>query len=253
MLSLPLQAAESVWMKNNRGSIGIGVFFVKEDTDVRFSSDALGGAGTRFSFQDDLGLEEDDDAARLVGHYRFKPRHRINFGYFKLSRDATTVLARDIIFEDKIFNAGTAVKSRLDFTVLKALYTYSFFQNTKMDLGVSTGVHIYQFKSKLESATGGLRRDSDGTAPFPVVGLRFQWRFKPKLGFGASIDYFEIDKKDTEGRVIDILLALEHQTWKNASLGIGYNIVALEAEKKDDNDRFDWDYDGFFLYVRFNF
>ncbi len=254
MLSLPVRAAETgnVWMKNDRASIGIGAFFVEEDTKVRLSSDTL-GTGTRFSFQDDLGLDEDDEAVRLVGHYRFKPRHRINFGYFKISSDATTTVLRDIIFEDEVFTTGTTVNTKLSFAVLKILYTYSFFQNDTIDLGVSTGVNIYEFDSTLEARAVGIKEEGDGTTPFPVFGLRFGWNFKPKLGFGASLDYFEIDEGDVEGQVIDILVGLEHQTWNTAALGIGYNDVSLEAEKKEDRDELDWDYDGFFGYARFSF
>ncbi len=103
MLSLPVGAAETdnVWMKTDRGSIGIGAFFVEEDTEIRVSSDTL-GEGTLISFEDDLGLDEDEEAVRLVGHYRFSPRHRINFGYFKISSDATTTVLRDIIFDDEV-------------------------------------------------------------------------------------------------------------------------------------------------------
>ncbi len=112
MLSLPVRAAETenVWMKKDRASIGAGAFFVEEDTEIRRSSDTR-GTGTRFSFQDDLGLDEDDEAVRLVGHYRFKPRHRINFGYFKLSSNATATILRDIIFDDEVFTTGTAVNT----------------------------------------------------------------------------------------------------------------------------------------------
>jgi hypothetical protein len=254
MLSLPVWAAETenVWMKYNRRSIGVGVFYVEEDTEIRLSSDTL-GTGTRFSFQDDLGLDEDDEAVRLVGHYRFKPRHRINFGYFKLSGDATATVLRDIIFDEEVFATGTAVKTELSFAVIKILYTYSFFQNTKIDLGVSTGVQIYEFDSTLEARSVGIKEEGDGTAPFPVFGLRFGWNFKPKLSLGASLDYFEIDEGDTEGQVIDILVGLEHQTWTNVGLGIGYNDVSVDAEKKEDRDELDWDYNGFFSYARFRF
>ncbi len=43
-LSPTLLAAdeEYVWMKKNRRSIAVGVFFVEEDTEVRLSSDILG-------------------------------------------------------------------------------------------------------------------------------------------------------------------------------------------------------------------
>ncbi len=61
-LSTPLLAAgaENVWMKTDRISIGAGVFFVEESTEVRLSSDAL-GTGTLINFQDDLGLDEDEE------------------------------------------------------------------------------------------------------------------------------------------------------------------------------------------------
>jgi hypothetical protein len=75
----------------------------------------------------------------------------------------------------------------------------------------------------------------------------------PKWGFGASFDYFEIDESDVEGQVIDILIGVEHQTWKNAGLGFGYNDVSIDAEDKEDKDELDWDYDGFFAYVRFSY
>ena len=62
MLSLPVRAAETenFWMKTDRISIGAGVFFVEESTEVRVSSDAL-GTGTLINFQDDLGLDEDEE------------------------------------------------------------------------------------------------------------------------------------------------------------------------------------------------
>lgn len=252
-LSTRLLAADSdAWMKADRVSIGIGTFFVEESTEARLSSDTL-GTGTRFSFQDDLGFDEDEEVVRLVGHYRFKPRHRINFGYFDISSDATTVVSRDIQFEDEIFTAGTTVDSELDLTVANILYTYSFLQNAKLDLGVSAGVNIYEFDSSLTAPSAGIEEDGDDTAPFPVFGVRLRYAFKPKFLFGASFDYFEIDEGDVEGEVIDILIALEHQTWDTAGLGIGYNDVSIEAEDRDEGDEVSWDYDGFFGYARFRF
>ena len=89
-LSTPLLAADgdNYWMKTDRLSIGVGIFFVEEDTEVTLSPS--GGLGTPVDFQDDLGFDEDEEVVRIIGHYRFKPRHRINFGYWDLSRDTTT-------------------------------------------------------------------------------------------------------------------------------------------------------------------
>ncbi|MDH3672372.1 MAG: hypothetical protein OES46_14625 [Gammaproteobacteria bacterium] len=220
-LSPSLLAAddENRWMKNNRRTIGVGVFYVEEDTELRISSDLL-GAGTNVDFQDDLGLDEDDQAIRVAGHYRFKPRHRINFGFFDLSSDATATVSRNIQFDESVFPAGATVNSELGFSYVEILYTYSFFQNDAIDLGVSTGLNIYEFESTLEAPALAIKEEGDGTAPFPVFGVRALWNFGRKLGLGASLDYFEIDEGDVEGQVIDILVALDHQTWTNAGLGL---------------------------------
>ncbi len=254
MLSLPVGAAETdnVWMKTDRGSIAFGAFFVEEETEIRVSSDTL-GEGTLISFEDDLGLDEDEEVVRLGGYYRFKPRHRIEFNYFKISRDGKATILRDIQIDDTIFPAGSKVRTELDFTVFKTAYVYSFYQTPKLELGVSTALTIYEFDSDVLSPLTRTQEDGDGTAPFPTFGLRVKWPFKPKWTFGASWDYFEIDESDVEGQVIDILIGVEYQAWQKVGLGLGYNDVHIEAEDKEDKDELDWKYDGFFSYARYTF
>ena len=161
-------------------------------------------------------------------------------------------LLKDIQFDDSFFPKDTKIESDLGFTVLNILYTYSFYQTPKLDLGVSTGVNIYEFDSDIKAPEAGISEDGSGTAPFPVFGIRAIWEFKPKWRLAASWDYFEIESGDTEGQVIDVLIGVEHQTWKNAGLGFGYNDVSIDAEDQEEGDELDWDYDGFFAYVRFS-
>jgi len=246
------QNAGDVWMKADRGSIAVGAFFVDESTEIRVSSDIL-GTGTKISFEDDLGLDEDEEVVRLAGYYRFKPRHRIEFSYFKISRDGRATVLRDIQIDDTIFPAGSKIRTELDFAVFKTTYVYSFYQTPKLELGVSTSLTIYEFDSNLVAPATRTQEDGDGTAPFPTFGLRVKWPFKPKWMFGASYDYFEIDESDVEGQVIDILIGVEYQAWEKVGLGLGYNDVDIEGEQKEDQDELDWEYDGFFGYARFNF
>ncbi len=254
VLSLPVRADETdnVWMKTDRGSIAVGAFFVEEDTEIRISSDTL-GTGTRISFEDDLGLDEDEEVVRVGGYYRFKPRHRIEFSYFKISRDGRATVLRDIQIDDTLFPAGSKIRTQLDFTVYKTSYSYAFYQTPKLELGVSTALTIYEFDSDLVAPTTRTQEDGDGTAPFPTFGLRVKWPFKPNWTFGASYDYFEINESDVEGQVIDILIGVEYQAWKKVGLGLGYNDVHIDAENKDEGDELDWKYDGFFGYARYTF
>lgn len=253
-LSFSVVAADNknFWMQKDRFNLNVGGFISNSNTEARLSSDIL-GVGTLIDFEDDLGLEEDETVARIDGHYRFKPRHRIDFSWFDLSRDGRETLLRDIQYEDTIFTAGTAVDSELGFTVIKVVYTYSFFQKEKIDLGVSTGLYVYDFESEIVAPETRTKEESDGTAPFPTFGLRVTWAFKPELFFRAHLDYFDIDRSDVEGEVIDILVALEHQTWKNVGLGIGYNDVDAEGEDKEDRDEVKLEYDGLLLYAKIYF
>ena len=68
------------------------------------------GEGTKISFEDDLGLDEDEEVVRVHGYYRFKPRHRIEFSYFELSRDGTATALRDLQIEDTIFPVGSRIR-----------------------------------------------------------------------------------------------------------------------------------------------
>ncbi len=246
------QDADNVWMKTDRGSIAAGIFFVDQSTELKLSSDIL-GEGTKISFEDDLGLDEDEEVVRIGGYYRFKPRHRIEFSYFNITRDGTATLLRDIQIEDTVFPAGSQVRSELDFTVFKSTYVYSFYQTPKLELGVTTSLTIYDFDSNIVSPTTKTQEDGDGTAPFPTFGLRVKWPFKPKWMFVAIYDYFEIDESDVEGQVIDILVGVEYQAWEKVGLGLGYNDVSIDVEDTEDKDELDWEYDGFFGYARYTF
>jgi hypothetical protein len=176
-----------------------------------------------------------------------------------LSPDIGSILAigrfrvtKDIIFDETLFPKGSKVETDLDFSVMNILYTYSFYQTPNIDLGVSSGVNIYDFDSDIKAPEKGLDEGGDGTAPFPVVGLRVRHNFKPKWNWGASFDYFEIDEGDVEGQVIDILIGVEYEAWKKVSLGFAWNDVSIDAEDTEDNDELDWDYDGYFWYVRYS-
>ena len=63
------------------------------------STVAVGLPGTAppgISGENDLGLDNNLGGARFDGYWRFADRHRLMFGYYKLDRNASRVLTRDI-------------------------------------------------------------------------------------------------------------------------------------------------------------
>ena len=54
------------------------------------------GLGTEIDLEDDLDLNEDVSSYRIDAEWRFFDRHRLNFSFFDLSRDATSTLTKAI-------------------------------------------------------------------------------------------------------------------------------------------------------------
>jgi len=66
---------------------------------------------------------------RLDAIWRFRPRHRADVSYYRLSRDTFRALDHTIEIGDMIFPEGTTVASDLELTIYKASYSYSVVQN----------------------------------------------------------------------------------------------------------------------------
>ena len=111
ILSLPVLAQAAHEQLPHRFVARVGVYNVR-DADTTYRIDEREGLeGTTLNFKRDLGVSESDDAPRVDGYYRFKPRHRIDFAWFEVEREGTRTINIDIEFEDEIFTVGTRVDS----------------------------------------------------------------------------------------------------------------------------------------------
>jgi len=251
MLSLPILAEdENYWMSEDRIRLSLGGYFPKIDSQIRISNNQ--GQGTLIDLEDDFGLDDSIASLRVQGHYRFNPEHRFIYSFIDASRDASNVVERDIIFDDKVFPAGSLVTADFSVQLIKLLYAYSFFQNNKMDLGFSTGVVGLKLDTTLASPLVDRKEDSS-FLPLPVVGFRGMYVYNKKILMTADIDYFKINESKVDAEVIDWSLAIEYGVYKKIALGLAYGNFDLDGEKKNDNDKFSFDIEGFFVYGKFGF
>jgi hypothetical protein len=251
VLSLPMLAEdENYWMSEDRIRLSVGGYFPKIDTQVRVSNDQ--GQGTLIDLEDDFGLDDSVVSLRIQGHYRFNSEHRFIYSFIDVSRDASNVVKRDIIFDDKVFPAGSLVTADFSVQLIKLLYGYSFIQNDKIDFSFTTGMVGLDLDTTLNSPLVDREEDSS-FLPLPVVGLRGMYAYNRKLMLRAGIDYFKIDEGNVDAEVIDWNLAIEYDVFKKVALGLAYGRFNLDGEKKNDNDKFDFDIEGFFIYGKFGF
>jgi hypothetical protein len=247
-LSLPILAADlGDW---ERFAVNVGAFVTDRVTEIRLDA-TDGTAGTELDFEDDLGLDDENTVARLDGFYRYGRRSRVDFSYFNLDRDATRGVILDFRYGDETFTAGDTIRTNFRLDILKIAYTYSFFRSEVLDLGVTLGLHTMDIDVSLTDSDG----DTDkGTSysPFPVLGLRIAYQITPKWFFKASSEWLGVESNDTEGRLVDTQIAIEHNTYRNVGFGAGFNRFDLDIESDDEDTRgiFELIYDGLQLYTK---
>ena len=251
VLSLPALAEDdNHWMSEDRIRLSLGGYFPKFDSELQISDDQ--GDGTRVNLEDDLGLDDSANSIRVEGHYRFSAKHRLMYSFFDMSRDATKVITRDLIIDDKVYTAGATVTSDFSMQFFRLLYGYSFYQTDKIDIAFSAGVVGLKADTQLDSDLIATEKN-DEFLPLPVFGFRTIYAFKPDLSFRVGIDYFEINEGDVEAQVIDWNLAVEYNIWKRIGVGLSYGSFSVEGENTEDNDSIDFDVEGFFVYSKFSF
>ena len=237
-------------------SISFGGFIAEIDTEVRLDSKTL-GLGTVLDVEELFNLDDDVRVFRSDGHYRFSDngRHRVDFTYYDLSRDATSTLSQDIQVGDQTFNIGDTVRTKFGLEFFKAAYAYSFLMNDASDISASAGLFMTKFELELETAAAGIEEFEEFLIPLPVIGLRANFALTPKLILKESLDLFYLKYESFKGHLVDLNLALEYRIWKHVGLGLGYEATRIEIEAEDDDDepldlagKIDFRYDGVLFY-----
>lgn len=245
------QDAGDPWEK---WSVSLGAFVADLDNTVRIGAP---GVGFEFDLESALGLENSQTVFRVDGAYRFgaDDRHRVDFTWFDLSRNATRNLAQAIELPDGTpLPIGTTVSSEYTLAFYNVRYGYSFIKDERIDFAGSVGLHITDFGLFLDA--GGLGAGGDSvTAPLPVLGGRLDVALTPKWYVRSSLEALYLSFGDFTGSITDILVAGEYRAWENFSVGLGFNAVRMELENDNAlgiefDGRFRSDFVGLMLYGR---
>lgn len=221
------QGSGKPWEK---GAITFGVFLSGTDSTVRIGSPGL---GVSVDVEEALALESTTTVFRTDGMWRFSDnlRHRIDASWFALRRSGATILGKDITIDGTVIPTGSSVTTRFDLDIFKIGYSYSFFQDDRMDLAVGAGFFITPIGFEL-NATGAVNKYTaeSVTAPLPVVGLRADFAITPKWMLKNSLDLFYLEIGDFKGSIVDLKTAIEYNWFKNFGIGMGIESFNLEVE-----------------------
>jgi len=257
----PAMAADTSWKKF---SLDLGYFFANTDTNVRLGS----GLGVSVDMEDLLGLDSTDSAGRVRALWRFTDnrRHRLDFQWFGFRRDGSNTIGQDIPYKDKdgndqVIDAGTYVESFFDFDIYQLAYSYSFFQDDRIDLAGSLGLYVMPIDFGF-TATGlvNVGGSENFTAPLPVLGVRADFEITPKWYFRSGIQLFYLEIGEFAGSILQTNVAIEYLPWKHFGFGLGLDSLNIKVEADGDDypgidfqGEVDFQYMGLQLYAKLYF
>ncbi len=272
MIVLVCMITTPVWAKNDdsaRGpwekfGVNAGVFLSGTDSSVRIGS----GIGLYLDVENFLGLDTTNQVGRIEALWRFSGnrRHRVDLSWFSFRRTGDRVITEDITIEgpdgEEIeILEGQTVSSHFNLDIYELAYSYSFFQDNRIDLAVSAGAFVMPIDFGIKFS--GLAEEEGTqkfTAPLPAVGLRMDFALTPKWFIRTGAKFFYLEYESFTGRLIEVKGALEYLPWKHFGVGLGFDTFGMELEAEGEDypeidlrGGVDFKYTGLQLYLKYFF
>ena len=182
--------------------------------------------GTRISLSDELETEPNFfSRARVI--YEINEKHTLAVLVAPLRLQAEGRVNKIVKFEDQEFPANTLLKSTYRFDSYRLTYRYNFSPAKNLEAGLG-------FTAKIRDASISLKANSQqaekkNTGFVPLVSFRVQWFFDEDFSLVLDGDALAAP----QGRAEDVLLAIEYQLERNASLKLGYRMLEGGADSDE--------------------
>ena len=213
----------------------LGGFVASFDSTLGFGLG--GGAGIELDAEELLGMDSTLTVFRVDALYRLgeSRRHRLDFSFASFNRSAEKTLAERIDIDGEILLPGTQIESVFDFDLYRLTYSYSVFQDDRVNLGVGLGMYVAPVKYGLDIVTPGDNRTlevRDATLPLPALALRGDFKVTPKVVLYGEVDLMYLEWSDFSGSLLDFRLGAEYLFTQHFGLGLGFNAFQIDVESE---------------------
>lgn len=215
------------------------------ETQIRVDSTGANTPdGTLLSAENDLGLDDEANQARIEFDFRLGERNHVRIDYFKLNRFKEVQLARPIEFGDYTFDAGDTFRSKLDWRMLSLTYSYSLLRSERFEAGLGLGVHLVEVKAEGQEP-GTLRREGDSEVGIaPTVAINAAFRISKRWSITARAQTIELERENEfSGQLSDFHADLQYRWRKNFAVGLGYTRLIADVDIMDADQPFMFDMD----------
>ena len=239
----------------DRFALRVTYFAPSIDTFLRLDR-TTGQAGTNLRVENDLGLDDTANMARMEMTFRLREKNRVRVDYFKSTRYGDKVLNQIINFGDQTFLVTDRAQTLLEYRSLGLTYTRSLLYTDRFEVGLGLGISLIEAHAKGEVVARNIREKEDGVAPYPTVALDATWRISKRWAFNARGQTFTAHTSDFEGSLSDYHGDIQYRWRRNFAFGLGYTTLRIRAEStstKNMPGKFDQDYKGPEFFIRASF
>ena len=239
-------------------SVDLGMYFPDRRLSVSVES-STGGLGDMIDFQSDLQNARSDEVFSLNVGWRFGEKWQFVGQHFKSKGLRGAVLEEDVEWGDVVFGDGSSVSAGQDFTLTRAFFGRNFAANDNHEFGVGAGLHWLELGAYISGNiidgsgdVGAFRTESvSASAPLPNLGAWYAYSISTKWLLKARLDWLSASIGDYSGRLINASLGVNYQIFRNAGVGLSYNLFDLDVgvKKSDWNGQWDTTYQGLYAHV----
>jgi hypothetical protein len=202
-----------------------------------------GPDGDLVNLEDDYGLDDVIDQARMEFDFRLGERNHVRVDYFKMNRFAQVAAERAVQVGDFDFAIGDQIRTKFDWRVLSLTYTYSLLKSERFEAGLGLGAHIIETMYEI-SEPGTLSREKLTEAkPYATVAVNAAFRISKRWAVTARAQSFTLDREDYQATMSDYHADLQWRWRKNFALGLGYTKLFTEFVYDDTDQPFEFSMD----------
>ena len=247
-----VQAASINPTLDDRFQVRLGPFFANMDSKITLATGQ------------EIDLEERFDDNAVTGaiylNWRVTPRINLEFGYSQITRDESVTIDQAVPLGDvATLPAGSSFSGDFNTRVYRLAAGYSVLRNEKSEVGLTLGVTAVNIEDKLAFTPAGGPKvtllEEDTTEPLGSIGVYGTYAFHPQWLVNGRVGYLGLKLGDLDGKMWDILGAVEFRPWKNVGFGLAYvyNDADLTVKADTGDTDVNWTYQGPFAYVTLGF
>lgn len=211
--------------------ISVMAYAPRIDTNVRVATKTQTSIGTDVDFENDLKLDNNEVLPSVSIGSRFG-RVIVNADFYKLKRNGSTSLQRDITFDDVTYPASAEVGSDFDSDIYRLTVGYAIVQHDNLELGAAFGLHATRFNLGIsgeasvgEAGVSTEVRRRDFLAPLPTIGAFGTYRIAPRIELNGRLDYLSLKLGDYDGKLVNAQAGVTYRILDHIALGAAYRYV----------------------------